>query len=46
MHATGLVVVMELPQELNREQVHNLLEELQALLEEERPRLVLECSRV
>ena len=46
MYTTGLVVVMELPQELNREQAHNLLEELQALLEGERPRLVLECSRV
>lgn len=46
MHTSGPVVVMELPQQLNRAQVKIFLGELQPLLDAERPRLVLECSQV
>lgn len=46
MHTSGPVIVMELPQQLNRAQVKTFLRELQPLLEADRPRLVLDCSQV
>lgn len=46
MHTSGPVIVMELPQQLNRAAVKILFNELQPLLETDRPRLVLDCSQV
>lgn len=46
MRSSGPVIVMELPEQLNRAQVKVLRRELQLLLEADRPRLVLECSQV
>ena len=40
------VVVMQLPEQLNPENIHNFLQELQPLLEGSRPRIVLDCSQV
>jgi len=46
MHSRGPVIVMELPQQLNRAAVKTLFNELQPLLETDRPRLVFDCSQV
>lgn len=46
MHSSGPVIVMELPEKLNHAQAKTLRRELQLLLEADRPRLVLECSKV
>jgi anti-sigma B factor antagonist len=46
MYTSGPVIVMELPQQLNRAQVKTFFAELQPLLETDRPRLVLDCSQV
>jgi anti-sigma B factor antagonist len=40
------VIVMQLPEELKRQEVGPFLEELQPLLESDRPRVVLDCSEV
>jgi len=40
------VIVMQLPEELNREAAQNFLVELQPLLESHRPRIVLDCPHV
>ena len=40
------VVIMELPEALNRETAQKFLLELQPLLESHRPRIVLDCSHV
>jgi anti-sigma B factor antagonist len=37
---------MELPERLNRPEVKTFLNELQPLLEEERPSIVLDCSQI
>ena len=46
MLITKPVVIMELPEALNRETAQAFLLELQPLLESHRPRIVLDCSRV
>ncbi len=46
MYTSGPVIVMELPQQLNRAQVKTFFRELQPLLEADRPRLVLDCCHV
>jgi len=46
MLISKLVVIMELPEELNRETAQNFWLELQPLLESHRPRIVLDCSHV
>jgi anti-sigma B factor antagonist len=46
MLITKPVVIMELPETLNRESAQTFLLELQPLLESHRPRIVLDCSRV
>jgi anti-sigma B factor antagonist len=46
MLITKPVVIMELPETLNRETAQTFLLELQPLLESHRPRIVLECSHV
>lgn len=40
------VVVMELPEQLDLSQAQNFLQELQPLLETNRPRIVLDCAQV
>jgi len=40
------VVVMQVPEQLNLEQVPSFLQELAPLLESHRPRIVLDCSQV
>ena len=40
------VVIMQLPEELNRETAKNFLQELRPLLESHRPRVILDCSQV
>jgi len=46
MYNNGPVIVMELPTELKQAEVRSLLSELQPLLETDRPRVVLDCSKV
>src|ERR1051326_5690351 len=46
MHSSGPVIVMELPEQLNRAQLKSFLPDLRPLLEADRPRLVLECTHV
>jgi anti-sigma B factor antagonist len=46
MYSKGPVVVMELPEELRQAEVSTFLEELTPLLENDRPRIILDCSRV
>ncbi len=46
MYTRGPVIVMELPEHLDRAEVKTFLTELQPLLEEERPSIVLDCSRI
>ncbi len=46
MHTKTPVIVMELPEKLNHEEGKVFEEELQPLLEVDRPRVVLDCSRV
>jgi anti-sigma B factor antagonist len=44
MYTRGPVVVMELPEKLNHVESKSFLEELQPLLEVDRPSIVLDCS--
>jgi anti-sigma B factor antagonist len=46
MLTSGPVVVMQLPEQLNRGGVRSFLQELEPLLECHRPRIVLDCSQV
>ena len=46
MLTSGPVVVMQVPEILNVEEVHNFMQELGPLLESNRPRIVLDCSQV
>lgn len=46
MDTRGPVIVMELPEELNHAEVKSFLEELQPLLEIDRPCVVLDCSQI
>lgn len=46
MYTRGPVIVMELPEELKHTGVKAFLSGLQPLLETDRPRIVLDCSRV
>src|SRR5229473_1076728 len=46
MSTSGPVIVMQLPEQLKRQEVGPFLEELQPLLESDRPRVVLDCSQV
>lgn len=46
MYTRGPVIVMELPERLNRAEVKTFLNELQPLLESERPSIVLDCSQI
>jgi anti-sigma B factor antagonist len=46
MLTRGPVIVMELPERLNRSEVKTFLSELQPLLETERPSIVLDCSQI
>lgn len=46
MYTRGPVVVMELPEKLNHAEGSAFLDELRPLLEIDRPRIVLDCSRV
>src|SRR5271166_3159850 len=46
MQTRGPVIVMELPEKLNHAEVKSFLNELQPLLEEDRPYIVLDCSQI
>jgi anti-anti-sigma factor len=46
MYTKGPVVVIELPEQLRRGEAEKFLTELQPLLENDRPSLVLDCSKV
>jgi anti-sigma B factor antagonist len=46
MSASGPVVVMELPETFNHAEGRKFMDELRPLLEEHRPRIVLDCSQV
>ncbi|MGA8540292.1 MAG: STAS domain-containing protein [Terriglobales bacterium] len=46
MYTKGPVIVMELPETLKQSGVSELLSDLQPLLETDRPRIVLDCSKV
>ncbi len=46
MLTSGPIVVMQLPEQLNRSGVRSFLQELEPLLECHRPRIVLDCSQV
>ena len=40
------VIVMQVPENLNAESIHQFMEELAPLVESHHPRIVLECSQV
>jgi len=46
MFMSGPVIVMQLPEQLSNGCVKPFLEELQPLLENDRPRVVLDCSQI
>jgi anti-sigma B factor antagonist len=46
MYNRGPVIVMELPELLKQSEVKTLLDELEPMLEVDRPRIVFDCSRV
>ena len=46
MYSRGPVIVMELPEKLNHVEGKVFLDEMRPLLEIDRPRIVLDCSRV
>jgi len=46
MLTSGPVIVMQVPEQLNAEEVSNFMWELGPLLESNRPRIVLDCSQV
>ena len=46
MFSNGPVIVMELPERLNQAEGETFLTEIQPLLENDRPRIVLDCSQV
>jgi len=46
MLTSGPVVVMQVPEQLNLDEVRTFLPELEPLLECHRPRIVLDCSQV
>ena len=46
MYNRGPVIVMELPEQLRQSEVKTFLDGLLPLLETDRPRIVLDCSRV
>jgi anti-sigma B factor antagonist len=46
MYSRGPVIVMELPEQLKYGAVQTFLSGLQPLLETDRPRIVLDCSKV
>ena len=46
MYTSGPVIVMQLPEELKREQAQTFCRELQPFLEADRPRVVFDCSPV
>src|SRR5258708_32365070 len=46
MSTSGPVIVMQRPEQLKRQEVGPFLDELQPLLESDRPRVVLDCSQV
>jgi anti-sigma B factor antagonist len=46
MYTSGPVIVMQLPEQLNRREAKAFCEELQPLLESDRPRVVLDGAQV
>ena len=46
MLSSGPVIVIEVPEPLNEAEVSNFMQELEPLLESNRPRIVLDCSHV
>jgi anti-anti-sigma factor len=46
MLTSGPIVVIQVPEILNANEVHNFMQELGPLLESNRPRVVLDCSQV
>ena len=46
MLASGPVIVMQVPEQLNAQEVRNFIQEFGPLLESNRPRIVLECSQL
>lgn len=46
MYTRGPVIVMELPEKLNHVEGRTFLAEMKPLLENDRPRIVLDCSQV
>ena len=46
MYTRGPVVVMELPERLNHVEAKSFLDELQPILDDERPSVVLDCSQM
>ncbi len=46
MYTRGPVIVMELPEKLNHKEGRTFLEEMKPLLENDRPRVVLDCSQM
>lgn len=46
MYTRGPVIVMELPEQLNQAGVQSFMEEMQPLLETDRPCVVLDCSQI
>jgi anti-anti-sigma factor len=46
MYTRGPVIVMELPEQMKHEETQSFLSGLQPLLETDRPRIVLDCSKV
>jgi anti-sigma B factor antagonist len=46
MYNSGPVIVMELPEKLKQAEVRTLMDDLRPVLETDRPRIVLDCSRV
>ena len=46
MLASGPVIVMQVPEQLNAQEVRNFMQEFGPLLESNRPRIVLDCSQI
>jgi len=46
MYTSGPVIVIEVPEQLNQTEVSSVRNEIEPLLDNDRPRIVLDCSQV
>ena len=46
MQTSGPVIVMQVPEQLNKGEIHTFILEVGPLLQTSRPRIVLDCSQI